>query len=129
MSSSGSGGSCDGIFSMLIGSLTAVIGVVYFAIYGFWNHSAWVYLILDLIFIIFILIPLCFVCFESFIVLNFLSFVIVALGVLAVQVGWDVNVVGGCTIASLIIVIVMKIITGKQPRNRSLKKRKKALNL
>jgi hypothetical protein len=41
---------------------------------------------------------------------NFSSCVIVALGVLAVQVGWDVKAVAGYTIASLFIVIVMKII-------------------
>jgi hypothetical protein len=105
---SGQRENCDGLIALLIGIVTAVIGVVYFAIYGFWNHSAWVYLILDVI-VIFLL----FHFFDSFglsdfVFKNLLSSVIVALGVLAVQVGWDVMAVVGYTIASLFIAIMIK---------------------
>ena len=97
---------CDGFFALLIGVVTAVIGVVYFAIYGFWNHSAWVYLILDVILID--LLHRFSVSFSDFFLKNLLSSAIVALGVLAVQVGWDVMAVVGCTIVSLFIALIIK---------------------
>ena len=78
----------DGLFSCIIGCLAAMIGFVYFVIYGFWNHSVWQYLIVDLSFI-FLLSRFSF-CF-SYIEKNFLPSVIVVLGVVAVQAGGDVK--------------------------------------